>query len=199
MLNKRIKSLLVAGLLVFSMSGAVFATDGEGTELPKQATIKLENPKFEEGKRTVEFQGGLVKLELTEKENGDIDIKVLWHAENIEILGVRSYYENEANAEDKGSIDHTNYFEEWYDCNTLVKEGEFYTGTVLGGIQGKKLIRVEIDYQNLTKSSRPVTPTVPEEKVTDPATGDASIIPMVVTAAISAAGLFVLNKKDDEE
>lgn len=204
MLSKKIKSLLVAGLLVFSMSGAAFA---EGADLPKTSTSVIEYPKFEDGKRIVELQGGLIIAELTEKENGDISIKVKWHADNIKILGVKSYYENETDATDKGSIDHTNYFEELYHCNTLVKEGDFYTGRVLGGIAGKKLVKVEIAFENLTKGQRPVEPPVeppvkpetPEEKVTDPETGDASIMPIVAVAAVSVAGLFVLRNKDDEE
>ena len=39
-----------------------------------------------------------------------------------------------------------------------------------------------------------------EEKITDePVAGDASIMPIAVTAVLSAAGLYLVNKKDDEE
>jgi hypothetical protein len=57
MLNKKIKSLFVAGLLVFGMNGAAFA---EGADLPKTSTSIIEYPKFEEGKRIIELQGGLI-------------------------------------------------------------------------------------------------------------------------------------------
>ena len=195
MLNKRIKSLLVAGLLVLNMSGAVFAAE---TELPKESTSKIENPIFTSGKHETSLQGGLIKVEMSEKENGDVDIKLSWDSK-IKIKGVRTYYVNAENAADQGSINHTNYFENWYHCNTLAKEGEYNVGTVLGGIEGKKLVRIEIDFENLAKSSVPVTPLVPAQKVTDPETGDASMIAVVGIAVASAAGLYIVSRKEDEE
>jgi hypothetical protein len=68
------------------------------------------------------------------------------------------------------------------------------------------LIKVEVEFVPVDKDnngipdfkdSKPVDPN-PEE-IKDPETGDTSIMPIVVTAVVSAAGLFVLNKKDDEE
>ena len=194
MLNKRIKSLLVAGLVIFGMTGGVFA---EGEKLPTVSTSTISNPAFEDGKRVVELQGGLIIVELTEKENGEYDIVVKWK-ETIKIIGVKSYYEN-------GSINHSNYFQEWYECNTLEKEGEFYIGKVIGGGNGpsgplEELVKVEIEFENLAKGNDDEGgDETPEEIIDDTPTGDASIIPMVVTAVISATGLFVLNKKDDEE
>lgn len=195
MLNKRIKSLLVAGLLVVSMSGMAFAAE---TELPKESTSKIENPIFTNGKHETSLQGGLIKVEMSEKENGDVDIKLSWDSK-IKIKGVRTYYVNAEDAADQGSIDHTNYFETWYKCNTLAKEGDFNVGTVAGGIEGKKLVRIEIDFENLAKNSVPVTPLEPAQKVTDPETGDASMIAVVGIAVASAVGLYTVSKNDDEE
>jgi len=151
-MNKKIKSLLVAGLLVVGMGGNAFAA--EESELPAVSTSTISNPAFEEGKRVVELQGGLIVVEMTEKENGEYDIVVKWKEDKIKILGVKSYYEN-------GSIDHTNYFEELYHCNTLGEEGEFVFGKVLGGGEGfsgplGKLVKVEVTFENLTKGDEPV-------------------------------------------
>ena len=197
-MNKKIKSLLVAGLLVVGMSGNVFANE---SELPSVSTSAITYPKFEDGKRVVELQGGLIVVEMTEKENGEYDIVVKWKGESIKILGVKSYYEN-------GSIDHTNYFEEWYECNTLGEEGEFVFGTVLGGGDGVsgplgELVKVEVTFENLTKGDEPVVPpeeppVIPEEEIDDPETGDAGIMVGVVSAALASLGLVVVNKKKDE-
>lgn len=194
---KKIKSLLVAGLLVVGMNGNVFAAE-EG-ELPAISTSTISNPAFEDGKRVVELQGGLIVVEMTEKENGEYDIVVKWKEDKIKILGVKSYYEN-------GSIDHTNYFEELYHCNTLGEEGEFVFGKVLGGGEGLsgplgKLVKVEVTFENLTKGDEPVVPPVtsPEEEIDDPETGDAGMMVGVITVAAASIGLFVINKKKDEE
>ena len=69
-MNKKIKSLLVAGLLVVGMSGNAFAA--EEAELPAVSTSTISNPVFEDGKRVVELQGGLIVVEMTEKENGGV-------------------------------------------------------------------------------------------------------------------------------
>jgi hypothetical protein len=195
-MNKKIKSLLVAGLLVVGMGGNAFAA-GE-SELPTTSTSTITNPKFEDGKRVVELQGGLIVVEMTEKENGEYDIVVKWKEESIKILGVKSYYEN-------GSIDHTNYFEELYHCNTLGKEGEFVFGKVLGGGEGfsgplGKLVKVEVTFENLTKGDEPVVPPVtpPEEEIVDPETGDAGMMIGVVSVAVASLGLVVVNKKKGE-
>ena len=195
-MNKKVKSLIVAGLLVFGMAGSAFAAE---SELPSVSTSEITHPKFEDGKRVVELQGGLIVVEMTEKENGEYDIVVKWKEESIKILGVKSYYEN-------GSIDHTNYFEELYHCNTLGEEGEFVFGKVLGGGEGfsgplGKLVKVEVTFENLTKGDEPVVPPVtpPEEEIDDPETGDAGIMVGVITVAAASVGLFVINKKKDEE
>ena len=200
-MNKKIKSLLVAGLLVVGMGGNAFAAE-EG-ELPVVSTSAITHPKFEDGKKVVELQGGLIIVEMTEKENGEYDIVVKWKDDKIKILGVKSYYEN-------GSIDHTNYFEELYHCNTLGEEGEFVFGKVLGGGEGfsgplGKLVKVEVTFENLTKGDEPVVPpeeppvTPPEEEIDDPETGDAGTMVGVITVAAASLGLFVINKKKDEE
>lgn len=198
-MSKKIKSLIIAGLLVFGMSGNVFASE-EG-ELPAVSTSTISNPVFKDNKKVEELQGGLIVVEMTEKENSKYDIIVKWKEDKIKILGVKSYYEN-------GSIDHTNYFEELYHCNTLGKEGEFVFGKVLGGGIGVdkplgKLVKVEITFENLTKGDEPVVPpeeppVTPEEEIDDPETGDVGMMIGVVSVALASLGLVVVNKKKDE-
>lgn len=196
MMNKKVKNLLVAGLLVVGMSGNVFAA--EESELPSVSTSAITHPNFEDGKRVVELQGGLVVVEMTEKENGEYDIVIKWKGESIKILGVKTYYEN-------GSIDHTNYFEELYHCNTLGEDGEFVFGEVLGGGEGfsgplGKLVKVEITFENLTKGDEPVEPPVEPEEIIDPETGDKSMITIGVGVVVAGGALYIVNrKKDDDE
>ena len=194
-MNKKLRTLLLAGLLTLGMSAVAFANEGEG-ELPAVSTSTITNPDFEEGKRVVELQGGLIIVDMTEKENGEYDIIVKWKGESIKILGVKSIYEN-------GTIDHTNYFEELYHCNTLGKDGEFDFGKVLGGGNGfsgplGKLVKVEVTFENLTKGDDPVVPPQePDEEIIDPATGDATTIGFLVAGALATLGLCKINK--DEE
>jgi hypothetical protein len=189
-MNKKLRTLLLAGLLTLGMSTVAFANE---SELPAVSTSSVSHPKFEDGKRVVELQGGLVIVDMTEKENGEYDIVVKWKGESIKILGVKSIYEN-------GTIDHTNYFEELYHCNTLEQEGEFFKGKVLGGGEGfsgplGKLVKVEVTFENLTKGSNPIVP--PQEEIDDPATGDATTIGFLVAGALATLGLCKINK--DEE
>ena len=195
-MNKKLRTLLLAGVLTLGMSAVAFANE---SELPAVSTSTISNPAFEDGKRVVELQGGLIIVDMTEKENGEYDIVVKWKGESIKILGVKSIYEN-------GTIDHTNYFEELYHCNTIEQEGEFFKGTVSGGGDGVsgplgELVKIEITFENLTKGDEPIVPPVepeePDEEIDDPATGDTTTIGFLVAGALATLGLCKINK--DEE
>ena len=192
-MNKKLRTLLLAGLLTLGMSTVTFANE---SELPAVSTSTVTHPKFEDGKRVVELQGGLIIVDMTEKENGEYDIVVKWKGESIKILGVKSIYEN-------GTIDHTNHFEELYHCNTLGTDGEFVFGKVLGGGDGfsgplGKLVKVEVTFENLTKGDDPIVPPQePDEEIDDPATGDVTTIGFLVAGALATIGLCKL-KKDEE-
>lgn len=206
MLNKRIKSLLVAGLLVFSMAGGVFA---EGSDLPKEATIKIENPDFGDFmNKTYELQDKFIILKLTRHSSGedsydDYQAHLTWDAEKYEVTHIKMVYEDESFTERDIMIKAA----EGKDCYVAVlgEDGKYRVSPIGDDISGKKLIRVEVTFKNLTKGDNPVVPPVvppteePEEDVYDPETGDASIMPIVATAVLSAAGLYVVCKKDDEE
>ena len=204
MLNKRIKSLLVAGLLVFSMSGAVFAN--EDGIVDKNGVATITNPKFDaEGKReiTKAILNGDIKVSLTRKEGDLYDILISWDSTKVNVIGMTSHYENSTT----GQI-HDDFFNPDYHCSNIIKEGNIYKVSLegLGGIPAEgfdslgKLVKLEIFYEAVKGSDPVVPPTEPEEEITDePVTGDASIMPIVTVAAVSAAGLFALRNKDDEE
>lgn len=197
MLNKRIKSLLVAGLLIFSMSGAVFA---EGADLPKEATIKIEYPDFGASTQKIyELQDGKILLTLNDDSSG-YRAFVNWVAAEYKVTQIRLFFDDGSHSVIDVKL--PGEAKEGENCYEAKLIGDKYKVSVGNITTDRQLIRVEIDYINLTKSDNPVTPPVtpdPEEKVTDPETGDASIMPIVATAVLSAAGLYIVCKKDDEE
>ena len=202
MLNKRIKSLLVAGLLVMSMTGGAFAAE---TELPASGTSVIEYPNFGDFSfKDYSLQGGNIILTLYKDSNG-YRANIKWVAENFKVTGIKMIYEDESFS--VRDIMLPGEAAEGQDCYIAVQDGEYFKVAVNDGIKDKKLVKVEVMFENLTKDDEPVVPPVippvdpeePEEDVKDPETGDASIMPIVATALASAAGLFVLSKKDDEE
>ena len=198
MLNKRIKSLLVAGLLVFSMSGAVFAN--EDGIIDKNGVATIQNPKFDaEGKRVISqaILNGDIKVTLIKKDGDLYDITISWDSTKVNVTGMKTHFKN-------GTIDSNDYFNPEYHCADIKVNGNIHSVELkdLGGMGVTellgKLVKVEIFYEAV-KGSEPVTPEDPEKITDEPVTGDTSIMPIAITAVASAAGLFVLNKKDDEE
>ena len=201
-MNKKIKSLVVAGLLVMGMSGSVFANE---VDLPKVGTAVIENPAFEAGVRVVSLQDGLITVTITENEDGTYDILTTWDSTKVNVTGLKTFYEN-------GSIVSDDFFNPDYHCANIIKEGDIYKVSLEGlaevpeGFDAMgKLVRVEVTFENLTKGSEPVVPpvdpeppVVPEEEITDPETGDASSMVFVATALLSAGALVFTRKKDEE-
>ena len=187
-MNKKIKSLIVAGLLMVGMCGTVFANE---VELPKVGTAVIENPAFEEGKRVVSLQDGLITVTITENEDGTYDI-------------LKTFYEN-------GSLVSDDFFNPEYHCANIIKEGDIYKVSLEGlaevpeGFDSMgKLVKIEVTFENLTKGSDPVEPpvdpeppVVPKEEITDPETGDTSSMVFVATALLSAGALLITKKKDE--
>lgn len=199
MLNKKIKSILVAGLVIMSMTGVVFANETES--LPKEATIKIENPDFGDftQKTYSELQDGNIVLTLN-KDSSGYRAFVNWVAADYKVTQIRLFFDDESSS--IMDIKLPGETKEGENCHDAILEGDKYKAST-SVTTDKKLIRVEIDYINLTKDDEAVDPDdgddeKEEEKITDPDTGDASIMPLVATAVVSAAGLFVLNRKDEE-
>lgn len=237
-MNKRIKCLLVAGLLVVGMNGMkndVFAAE------PLQSTVK--NITFEEGltKKVIPLQNGYITVTITKNDDGTYKIVTEWDSTVVKVTGLQSLFEN-------GDIDSDNFFDENYYCHLVVKNGDMYSVTLdnLGevpegfesmGDLSKIDVKFELvdsdgdgvpdikddepeepenpnppvdpeDPEDPEEPNPPVEPEEPEdpeepeqpkEEVIDPETGDASMVAFVSTIAISAAGIYVINRKKDEE
>ena len=200
-MNKKIKSLIVSGLLMVGMCGTVFANE---VELPKVGTAVIENPAFEEGKRVVSLQDGLITVTITENEDGTYDILTTWDSTKVNVTGLKTFYEN-------GSIVSDDFFNPDYHCANIIKEGDIYKVSLEGLAEVPeefdsmgKLVKIEVTFENLTKGSDPVEPpvdpeppVVPEEEITDPETGDTSSMVFVATALLSAGALLITKKKDE--
>jgi hypothetical protein len=195
MLNKKIKSLFVAGLLVVGMGVAKF--DSFALE-PITSTIT--NPKLIENKKTISLQGGSIIVEVTKTEDGYI-FKPRWDSNKFKVLDIKAHYDDELNT----VINSESYFVS-SKCYPIEENSNVYKSDAIDMKIDANLIMVEVVFMPIDKDnngkpdfkdSKPVDPN-PEE-IKDPETGDTSIMPIVVTAVASAAGLFVLNKKDDEE
>jgi hypothetical protein len=195
MLNKRIKSLLVAGLLVLGMGFA--KVDSYALE-PITSTIT--NPKLIENKKTISLQGGSIIVEVTKTEDGYI-FEPRWDSNKFKVLDIKAHYDDELNT----VINSESYFAS-SKCYPIEENSNVYKSDAIDMKINANLIKVEVVFMPIDKDnngipdfkdSKPVDPN-PEE-IKDPETGDTSIMPIVVTAVVSAAGLFVLNKKDDEE
>lgn len=192
---KKVKCLLAVGLLVLGMSGVSFANE---LELPTIGTSVIEYPNFE-GKTFKEFklQGDNIILTLYKDSKG-YRANVKWVAENFNVTGIKMIYKD-------GSYSYRDIMieaEKGKDCYLAIKDGEFYKVSINDGVKDKELVKVELAFENLTKSDEPITPGEPEEPkedVIDPETGDSSILVYTVVGVASSIALLHLNKKKKDE
>ena len=197
-MNKKIKSLLVAGLLVVGMSGNVFADDVHVND-----ALIVENIKLDE---VFIFQDNNVFLELDGPSNILLaDIKAAW-VEKYNITYVKLILKDgsevnvpmeKINVENNGS----GLIRNSVDLDDLDDPL---------GASDVKTVKIGIDYKYPQdedgngvpdfKDDEPVDPPVEEEpEINDPNTGDAGMMVGAITVAAASIGLFVVNKKKDEE
>ena len=193
---KKLKSLLVAGLLVVSMSGGVFADNVYVNDALIVKNIKLEE--------VFTFQDGNVLLELDEATNSLIaDLKISW-VENYNITYVKLILKDgtEVNVPmEKIGVsrnDETGWIRNSLNLDELSLEAS-----------DVKTVKIGIDYKypqdedgNGVPDFKDDTPVEPEEpEIHDPETGDSSLVTVVGASVItlSAAGLFIVNKKKEDE
>jgi LPXTG-motif cell wall-anchored protein len=196
MLNKRIKSLLVAGLLVLGMGFA--KVDSYALE-PITSTIT--NPKLIENKKTISLQGGSIIVEVTKTEDGYI-FEPRWDSNKFKVTDIKAHYDDERNT----VINSESYFVS-SKCYPIQENSNVYKPDAIDMKINANLIKVEVIFMPVDKDnngipdfkdSKPVDPN-PKEEIKDPETGDASMIAIIGIAAASAAGLVLTRKKDDEE
>jgi hypothetical protein len=205
MLNKRIKSLLVAGLLVFSMGFA--KVDSFAAEPLMSEITDIEFVKGEEQK-VVTLQHGYITVTMNKNADGKYDIVVKWDKTVLDVVKVESIFETNS------------LFSSLNSCYSHTDDGQYITIVIkdanigpdaFGSPNYGELTKVNV-YFNLVDSDKdgapdfkddtpkPEEPEEPKDpNVKDPETGDASMIAVVGIAVASAVGLYAVNKKDDEE
>ena len=198
MLNKRIKSLLVAGLVILGMGFA--KVDSFALE-PITSTITY--PEFNElGEKQQSFQKGAIVVDIEDQGSHQYYIKVTYDDTKFKIKDV--IVTDEKSTEYNNTAIFT-YSKEEY----LYRDEE--SGKMIADLpihqMDADLFKVQVIYEPVDLDGNGIpdfkdsTGTDPEDKkevVTDPETGDASIMPIVATAVISAAGLYLINRKDEE-
>ena len=196
MLNKRIKSLLVAGLVILGMGFA--KVDSLALE-PITSTIT--NPKLIENKKTISLQGGSIIVEVTKTEDGYI-FEPRWDSNKFKVLDIKAHYDDELNT----VINSESYFVS-SKCYPIQENSNVHKSDAIDMKINANLIKVEVIFMPIDednngipdfKDSKPVDPN-PEEEIKDPETGDTSMIAIIGIATASAAGLVLTRKKDDEE
>lgn len=198
-MNKKIKSLLVAGLLVVGMSGNVFADDDTPIVPPHESSITH----IVLGDEYSLQDGG---LKVTLDPSGMLVLKTsLDFNENYNLLNVMITL-------DDGTVENVTI-----DKFTTYGVGdgiEYQLNLASGRIDRLDVdaVKVCFEYVDSTdsdndgvpdfKDDEPVNPEPPveeEPEINDPNTGDAGMMVGVITVAAASIGLFVVNKKKDEE
>lgn len=182
MLNRRIKSLLVTGLLMVGMSGSVFA-EGNGNDgcIPGLRGIHEGDQHKIEKVTVADWEAYMNQINTTNT--------------GFVIEPQQKNWKDKAAGNSEGWIEFKVYKDEDFDH----EKDDNHQIEVIHIKFNKELS----DKEKEEKAQPPVVPqppvTPPTLPETEPETGDAGIMPIVVTAVASAACLFVLNKKDDEE
>lgn len=189
-MSKKVKSLLVAGLLVVGMSGNVFAANEfnnnevllateQGAELPK-AVLKNLVPG-----ETYTLQDGNITVKVEEnKKYVDITIK---NGSPVKVVKVRVNGVKESNVPEGTRVFVAN-------ADTAdITEVEIYFDLVDNtDSDGDGIPDIKDDTPN-----PPEEPQKPE--ITDPETGDKSMVVFGATVVVAGGILYLVNKKDDDE
>ena len=171
-MNKKIKSLIVAGMMVVGMSGSVFANGNgnDGCQVPNlrghegSDEHKIENitqESWEEYINTVNSTNTGIVIEAPNNLNGNG-----WHTYKV--------YKDEDFDHEKDDGQQIEVLHVKFNVPLTEEEKE-------------------------EKNNDPIDPVNPPElPIEDPETGDASSLLFVGTAVVSVAAAYVLNKKDEE-
>lgn len=199
MLNKRIKSLLVAGLVILGMGFAKvdsFAaeTDPLVSKITDIVFVKGEQQKVET------LQHGYITVTMTRTADGKYDIVVKWDKTILDVVKVESIFEKNTLISDLNTCYDVEY--EGNNVIVTIKDANVIPEALGSGNYGElkgvnvyfTLVDEDGDGVPNFKEGTPVPP-----KTDEPETGDASMIIAASVAVASVAGLFVLGKKDDEE
>lgn len=206
MLNKRIKSLFVAGLVILGMSGNAFAAEvpkGPFTSYQTYPTILDESSEavFQDGAIVVD-----IKLDESSDEQDMYINNIKWNAHKFNVKKViYTFSDNTTHEYDFA----TSYGSRVTDVEGL--ENFKQLNDSFAYTKGFKITKIQVEYDYGVdtdkdgkpdfKDDKPTDPDTPNkpEKV-DPATGDAGVAGLLLAAVGIGTGLVVVNKgKDDEE
>lgn len=135
-MSKRIKSLIVAGLLVVGMGFT--KVDSFAAE-----TSPIQVPQFEIGvKQEFLLENGAIKLTITEEEGKYYYIVTDWNSTKVKVTSVKTYFE------DGTYVINETQFKDGDKCDTIIKDGEMYKVN-LNNDQNQKLTKVEVIYDIL--------------------------------------------------
>ena len=198
-MNKKIKSLLVAGLLVVGMGFAKVDSFAAETDplVSKITDIVFVNG---EQQKVETLQHGYITVTMNRKADGKYDVTVKWDKTVLDVVKVESIFETNS------------LFSSLNSCYSHTDDGQYITIVIkdanigpeaFGSEHYGELKEVHVHF-NLVDADGDGVPNFKEgtpvpPKTDEPDTGDASMIVTACVAVASAAGLFVLSKKDDEE
>lgn len=203
-MSKKIKSLLMAVLLVIGMGFAKVNSFAEETKAFTEKFIsEIRDIDFVKGEKEkiITIQQGYITVTI-KNNDGVYDVIVEWDKTVVDVVGIDSLFE-------KGSqySDFNTCYDVKYDGNkvivtikevNVVPEGFDPVGELTGINVHFKLADLDGDTIPDFKDDLPEgNPKDPNTK--DPETGDASMIFVVGVAVTSAVVLYVTRKKDDEE
>jgi LPXTG-motif cell wall-anchored protein len=204
MLNKRIKSMLVAGLVILGMGFA--KVDSFAAETLKSEITDIDFVEGEEQK-VIELQQGYITVTINREADGKYDVIVKWDKTMVNVIGIDSLFES---GNPLYSDFNTCYDVEYEGNNIIVTikdvnempEGFNPVGELIGVNVHFTLVDSDNDgvpdfKDDTPKPEEPEKPKDPNVK--DPETGDASMIAIIGIAVASATGLVLTRKKDDEE
>lgn len=198
-MNKKVKSLLVAGLLVVGMSGNVFGlekTEYEGNDGKGQCEHSVVN-KIDSPAAGEHIIAGVVKVTVS-ADRKYAKVEPLKNEAGVTLAKINAVHM-------KGGPN--------YNCYVL-GEDEGWAANLSCPLNGGKKIPeishisvdfdvIEFDDENENgipdHKEEPEVPEGPTSGPVDPGTGDASIMLVVGGAIASAAGLIFLSKKDKDE
>lgn len=201
-MNKKVKSLLVAGLLVVGMSGNVFGlekTEYKGNDGKEQCEHSVAN-KIDSPTAGEHIIAGVVKVTISE-DLKYAKVEPLKNEAGVTLAKINAVHM-------KGGPN--------YNCYVL-GEDEGWVANLSCPLNGGKNIPeishisvdfdvIEFDDENKNgipdHKEVPEDPEVPENPISgpvDPQTGDVGMMGVAVVAVASAAGLYLLKNKDDEE
>ena len=204
-MSKKIKSLLIAGLLVLGMGGTAFAN-----EIPQGPFVSYKtHPTLLDESSEAVFQNGAIVVDVSKEELSEQDVfhySLEWNSHKFKMNKLILFLEDGRTLTEH--LDSASGIAQTKDVEGKENFKIFKSQTAT--ISGSNIVKIQVQYEYGTdtdgdgipdfKDDEPVTPPG-EPEISDPETGDSSLITVVGTSVVtlSAVGLFLVNKKKEDE